>query len=103
MASLMWIMMIVIYMYIRLFIRKGEIHDLTTQLSDGGRSVHDIEKLCRRLTVEKEELQTALEEAESSLEQEEAKVARMTLELTQIRADIDRRMAEKDDDFENTR
>ncbi|XP_046579111.1 LOW QUALITY PROTEIN: myosin heavy chain, striated muscle-like [Haliotis rubra] len=80
-----------------------EIHDLTGQLSDGGRGVHDIEKACKRLQIEKEELQTALEEAESSLEQEEAKVAKITMELAHVRADIDRRVAEKDEDFENTR
>ncbi|XP_067673666.1 myosin heavy chain, striated muscle-like [Haliotis asinina] len=82
---------------------SDEIHDLTGQLSDGGRGVHDIEKACKRLQMEKEELQTALEEAESSLEQEEAKVAKMTMELAHVRADIDRRIAEKDEDFENTR
>ncbi|XP_067673678.1 myosin heavy chain, striated muscle-like [Haliotis asinina] len=82
---------------------SAEIHEVTSQLSEGGRGVHDIEKMCKRLQMEKEELQTALEEAESSLEKEEAKVARVTLELAQVRADIDRRIAEKEEDFENTR
>merc|ERR1711887_402223 len=51
-----------------------EIHDLTDQLGEGGKSVHELDKARRRLEMEKEELQAALEEAESALEQEEAKV-----------------------------
>ena len=51
-----------------------EIKDLLDQLGDGGRSIHELDKQRRRLEVEKEEHQGALEEAESSLEQEENKV-----------------------------
>ena len=53
--------------------------------------------------MEKEELQAALEEAESALEQEEAKVSRSQLEIGAIRQEIDRRIAEKEEEFENTR
>merc|ERR1719350_2230395 len=41
-----------------------EIKDLLDQLGDGGRSIHELDKQRRRLEVEKEELQSALEEAE---------------------------------------
>merc|ERR1739848_562587 len=40
-----------------------EIKDLLDQLGDGGRSIHELDKQRRRLEVEKEELQAALEEA----------------------------------------
>ena len=64
--------------------------------------------------MEKEELQTALEEAESALEQEENKVVRAGLELQQVgpntatvlgqvRQEIDRRLQEKDEEFEATK
>lgn len=53
--------------------------------------------------VEKEELQAALEEAESALEAEENKVLRAQLELGQTKQDIDRKIAEKEDEFNNTR
>ena len=82
---------------------SDEIHDLTDQLTEGGRSVHEVEKARRRLEMEKEELQAALEEAESALEQEEAKVSRAQLEIGAIRQEIDRRIAEKEEEFENTR
>merc|ERR1711872_549172 len=56
----------------------------------------------RRLEVEKEELQTALEEAEGALEQEENKVLRAQLELGQVKQEIDRKIAEKEEEFDNT-
>merc|ERR1711863_172432 len=80
-----------------------EIKDLLDQLGDGGRSIHDLDKQRRRLEVEKEELQTALEEAEGALEQEENKVLRAQLELSQVKQEIDRRVAEKEEEFNNTR
>merc|ERR1712223_657284 len=52
---------------------------------------------------EKEELQGALEEAEGSLEAEENKVLRAQLELGQVRQEIDRKIAEKEEEFNNTR
>merc|ERR1711994_1059186 len=80
-----------------------EIKDLLDQLGDGGRSIHDLDKQRRRLEQEKEELQSALEEAEGALEQEENKVLRAQLELSQVRQVIDRRVAEKEEEFNNTR
>merc|ERR1719333_1764347 len=80
-----------------------EIKDLLDQLGDGGRSIHELDKQRRRLEVEKEELQAALEEAESALEQEENKVLRAQLELSQTKQETDRRIAEKEEEFENTR
>ena len=50
-----------------------------------------------------EELQAALEEAEAALEQEENKVLRAQLELGQVRQEIDRRIQEKEEEFDNTR
>merc|ERR1712050_548596 len=80
-----------------------EIKDLLDQLGDGGRSIHDLDKQRRRLEQEKEELQGALEEAEGTLEQEENKVLRAQLELGQVKQEIDRRVAEKEEEFNNTR
>lgn len=38
------------------------------QLGEGGRSVHELQKAKKKLEIEKEELQMALEEAEASVE-----------------------------------
>merc|ERR1712179_807263 len=80
-----------------------ETKDLLDQLGEGGRSIHDLDKQRRRLEQEKEELQAALEEAEATLEMEENKVLRAQLELAQVKQDIDRRVAEKEEEFNNTR
>merc|ERR1712002_1007928 len=53
----------------------------------------------KRLEAEKLELQSALEEAEATLEQEENKVLRCQLELNAVRQEIERRLAEKEEEF----
>ena len=53
---------------------SSEIKDIMDQISEGGRSIHEIDKIRKRLEAEKMELQAALEEAEGTLEQEENKV-----------------------------
>lgn len=80
-----------------------QVRDLLEQLGDGGRSVAELEKQRRRLQQEKEELQAGLEEAEAALELEENKVLKAQLELAQVRQGIERRIREKEEEFENTR
>merc|ERR1712106_648271 len=80
-----------------------EIKDLIDQLGDGGRAIHDLDKHRRRIEVENEELQGALEEAEGGLEAEENKVLRAQLELATVKQDIDRKVSEKEEEFNNTR
>ena len=44
-----------------------------------------------------------MEEAESALEAEENKVLRAQLDLGQTKQEVDRKIAEKEDEFNNTR
>ena len=46
------------------FLSTEEISDLTEQLGEGGKSIHELEKIRKQLEQEKAEIQTALEEAE---------------------------------------
>merc|ERR1712050_236472 len=78
---------------------SNEIKDIMDQISEGGRSIHEIDKIRKRLAAEKLELQAALEEAEGALEQEENKVLRAQIELTQIRKEVDHRINEKEEQF----
>lgn len=80
-----------------------EVRDLVEQLSSGGKSVHEMEKALKRATLDKEEMQSALEEAELALEQEESKTSLAQLELANVRAEIDRRLHEREEEFESTR
>merc|ERR1712053_33670 len=84
-------------------ILSNEIKDIMDQISEGGRSIHEIDKIRKRLEAEKMELQAALEEAEGALEQEENKVLRSQLELTQVRQEIERRIGEKEEEFASTK
>merc|ERR1712015_107703 len=70
------------------------------QISEGGRNIHEIEKQRKRLQTEKRELQSALEEAEATLEQEENKFLRAQVELNQIQQETERRVAEKEEEFD---
>merc|ERR1712088_990358 len=58
-----------------------------------------MDRIRKRLEAEKMELQSALEEAEATLEQEENKVLRCQLELNAVRQEIERRLAEKEEEF----
>uniref|UniRef100_A0A3P8YJQ3 Myosin-7B n=1 Tax=Esox lucius TaxID=8010 RepID=A0A3P8YJQ3_ESOLU len=79
---------------------QEEISDLTEQLGEGGKSIHELEKIRKQVEQEKAEIQTALEEAEGSLEHEEGKILRIQLEYNQVKADIERKLAEKDEEME---
>merc|ERR1711933_652433 len=82
---------------------SNEIKDIMDQISEGGRSIHEIDKIRKRLESEKMELEAALSEAEGALEQEENKVLRCQLELTQVKQEVERRIAEKEEEFASTR
>ncbi|KAG7239804.1 hypothetical protein INR49_028392 [Caranx melampygus] len=77
-----------------------EISDVTQQLGENGKAIHELEKTKKQTETEKTEIQTALEEAEASLEHEETKILRIQLELTQVKGEVDRRVAEKDEELE---
>ena len=82
---------------------SDEIKDLMEQISEGGRSIHEIEKQRKKLEAEKNELEGALGDAETALESEENKFLRLSLEVNQVRADIEKRLQEKEEEFEGTR
>ena len=80
-----------------------EIKDIMDQITEGGRSIHEIDKVRKRLESEKLELEAALSEAEGALEQEENKVLKIQLELTQVKKEIETRLAQKDEEFASTK
>uniref|UniRef100_A0A8C9V3M2 Myosin-7-like n=1 Tax=Scleropages formosus TaxID=113540 RepID=A0A8C9V3M2_SCLFO len=82
---------------------QEEISDLTEQLGESGKSIHELEKIRKQLEQEKTDIQTALEEAEASLEHEEGKILRAQLEFNQVKADIERKLAEKDEEMEQAK
>ncbi|NWH82554.1 MYH6 protein, partial [Piaya cayana] len=82
---------------------QEEISDLTEQLGASQKTIHEQEKVRKQLDAEKLELQAALEEAEASLEHEEGKILRAQLEFNQVKADYERKLAEKDEEMEQAK
>ena len=82
---------------------SDEIKSLMEQISDGGRTIHDIDKKRKRLDAEKKDLESALGDAENALELEENKLLKLTLDVNQLKADIDKKIQEKEEEFENTK
>ncbi|NWZ30908.1 MYH4 protein, partial [Asarcornis scutulata] len=81
---------------------QQEISDLTEQIAEAGKTNHGLEKAKKQTEQEKCDLQAALEEAEASgsLEHEEVKILHVQLELNQVKSDVDRRNAEKDEEIQ---
>uniref|UniRef100_A0A8C7KUU2 Myosin heavy chain, fast skeletal muscle-like n=1 Tax=Oncorhynchus kisutch TaxID=8019 RepID=A0A8C7KUU2_ONCKI len=63
---------------------QQEISDLTEQIGETGKSIHELEKAKKTGT----------------LEHEESKILRVQLELNQIKGEVDRKIAEKDEEIE---
>ena len=82
---------------------KDEIHELTDQISQGNHRVQEVEKISKRFESERDELQVTLEEAEAALEQEEAKVERALADVVAAKEEAERRVLEKDEEFESLR
>uniref|UniRef100_A0A3P9JRR3 Myosin heavy chain 7 n=1 Tax=Oryzias latipes TaxID=8090 RepID=A0A3P9JRR3_ORYLA len=82
---------------------QEEVSDLTEQLGESSKNIHELEKLRKQLEQEKSEIQSALEEAEASLEHEEGKILRTQLEFNQIKAEIERKLTEKDEEMEQSK
>ncbi|GCC37460.1 hypothetical protein chiPu_0015964 [Chiloscyllium punctatum] len=82
---------------------QDEITDLTDQISEGTKTIHELEKVKKNLEQEKSEVQGALAEAEGALEHEESKTLRIQLELSQLKAEIERKLSEKDEEIDGLR
>lgn len=80
-----------------------EVRDLCEQLSASARNAHELEKAKKHIEAQKDELQSALESSESALEQAEAKIVLAQFEITNTRQETERRIADKEEEFNNTR
>lgn len=72
------------------------------QIGEAGRAYHELTKTAKRSRSRRKNCRL-LWRNESALEQEENKVLRGQLELSQVRQEIDRRIQEKEEEFDNTR
>ncbi|XP_075942701.1 myosin-4-like [Anarhichas minor] len=79
---------------------QQEISDLSEQLGEGGKTIHELEKFKKQVATEKYDMQTSLEESEAALEQEESKILRSQMELNHVKAEVDRKVSEKDEEID---
>ncbi|XP_029292965.1 myosin heavy chain, fast skeletal muscle-like [Cottoperca gobio] len=84
-------------------ILQQEMSDMTEQIGEGGKTIHELEKFKKQVETEKYHMQTTLEEAEASLEQEESKILCAQMELNQVKAEVNRKVAEKDEEIDQLR
>ena len=82
---------------------SDEFHELQDQLTEKDHKVRDLASVLKRNETEKEEFQAALEEADATLEQSEVKLQRTNQELAELRQENERRLHDKEGDFESTR
>ena len=78
---------------------SSEIKDIM----DHGRSIHEIDKICKRLEAEQMELEVALSVAEGALEQEENNIFCYQLELTQVKQEVAQRIHQKEEECASTK
>lgn len=82
---------------------SAELSSVTDQLSEGGKSTHETEKMRRALEQERDEMQVLLEESDAMMDIEQGKNLKVQLELTQLKQTHERRQHEKDDESESMR
>nr|XP_055045045.1 myosin-7 isoform X2 [Misgurnus anguillicaudatus] len=82
---------------------QEEITDLADQIGQGNKTIHELEKVKKTLDSQKSDIQAALEEAEGTLEHEESKTLRVQLELSQVRTEVERKLAERDEEIDTIR
>ena len=80
--------------------RAEQVKDKKSKTDDSDLISDDQEE---KVDIEKEELRSALEKAEAALELEKKKALNAQLELEQVRQENERRIQEKEKEFDNTR
>ncbi len=80
-----------------------EIKNLMDQLDESGRSVYETEKLCKKLEMEKGEMDSMMEEVELQLVEERRRGLETNVEIGLVRREADKRIQDKNEEIENLR
>uniref|UniRef100_A0A0M3J052 Myosin_tail_1 domain-containing protein n=1 Tax=Anisakis simplex TaxID=6269 RepID=A0A0M3J052_ANISI len=80
-----------------------QLKELRVQFENGGKSINEKQKMMKSFELEKEELQRLVDETEAAAESEQNKVSRFQTEIKEIRANISKKLKEKEEEFENVR
>ncbi|XP_021040663.1 myosin-15 [Mus caroli] len=82
---------------------QEQICSLTNQVREGIKNLAEVEKAKKLIEQEKTEVQVRLEETEGALERNESKILRFQLELSEAKAELERKLSEKEEEAERLR
>ncbi|XP_031220572.1 myosin-15 [Mastomys coucha] len=82
---------------------QEQICSLTNQVREGIKNLAEVEKAKKLIEQEKTEVQVRLEEAEGALERNESKILHFQLELSEAKAELERKLSEKEEEAERLR
>uniref|UniRef100_H0V075 Myosin heavy chain 15 n=1 Tax=Cavia porcellus TaxID=10141 RepID=H0V075_CAVPO len=82
---------------------QEQISSLTNQVREGTRNLTEMERVKKLIEQEKTKAQMTLEETEGALERNESKILRIQLELSEAKAEFERKLSEKEEEIENFR
>eukprot|EP00800_Vazella_pourtalesii_P011055 TRINITY_DN266_c0_g1_i10.p1 TRINITY_DN266_c0_g1~~TRINITY_DN266_c0_g1_i10.p1 ORF type:complete len:1836 (+),score=613.33 TRINITY_DN266_c0_g1_i10:92-5599(+) len=80
-----------------------ELKSLQEQVSERGMDKFEMQRNNKRLELERGELLEHIEELETNLTSEQGKQLKLQLEVTQYRQEVERKLLEKEEDFDNLR
>ncbi|XP_028723299.1 LOW QUALITY PROTEIN: myosin-15 [Peromyscus leucopus] len=82
---------------------QEQICSLTNQVKEGIKNLADVEKAKKLIEQEKTDAQVMLEETEGALERNESKILHFQLELSEAKAELERKLSEKEEETEKLR
>ncbi|XP_052595887.1 myosin-15 [Peromyscus californicus insignis] len=82
---------------------QEQICSLTNQVKEGIKNLADVEKAKKLIEQEKTDAQMMLEETEGALERNESKILHFQLELSEAKAELERKLLEKEEETEKLR
>ena len=82
---------------------SDNLRETTAALKDANRQVSELQALRAQLEAERDSLASALRDTEESLRDTENKLHAATTALNQLRAEMENRLREKDEEIESIR
>ncbi|XP_006170826.1 myosin-15 [Tupaia chinensis] len=82
---------------------QEETSNLANQVRERTKKLSEMEKVKKLIEQEKTDVQVTLEEAEGALERHESKILRFQLELFEAKAELERKLSEKDEEIKDIR
>ena len=80
-----------------------EVKGLQEQVSERGMNKYEMQRNNKKLETERTELLEQIDEMDASLALEQSKQLKIQLELNQYKQEVERKLSEKEEEFDNLR